>query len=170
MLAESLKQELGGIRTNRPATKLIEDIKVSYLEQTLAVKQLGTIAVQPPRDIIVTTWDKGAVPAIAKAIQDAKLGLTPSTDGNVIRMQLPPLTLERREELTRFAKAATEKVRIRLRSERDEVMKRVEHMAKEKQITEDQKFKVKKNIQERVDKVNRDMEGELQKKVKEISE
>lgn len=170
ILAESLKQELGGIRTSRPTSKLVEDVRVSYAEQTLTVKQLGTITVQPPRDIVVTVWDKAAAPPIAKAIEDARLGLTPSAEGNVIRMQLPALTMERRAELTKIAKAATEKVRIRLRSERDEAVKRIEQMAKGKQITEDQKFKGKKQLQEAVDKVNKNMEDELQRKVREISE
>lgn len=169
-LLEGLIIELSQIRTNRPTGKLVEDIKVDYMEAVLPVKQLGTIGINPPREIVISPWDKGAAPAIAKAIEEASPGVTASIDGPLVRVSLPQLTAERREELLKFAKATAEKMRIRFRTERDGANKAVERMFQEKSITEDQKFKAKKKVQEAIDKMNGDIERMVDAKVKEISE
>ena len=127
-----MKMEFAGVRTNRPTAKLVEDIEVSYLEALLPIKQLGTIGVNPPREIMVSPWDKAAAPHIAKAVEEAKLGVTVSVDGSFVRISLPALTAERREELARIVRAIAEKARIRLRTERDRVIKSIEQMLKGK--------------------------------------
>lgn len=169
-LLEGLKVEFGGIRTNRPTGKLVEEVKVNYLETVLPIKQLGTIGVNPPREIVITPWDRGAAPAIAKALEDSNLGVTVAVDGALIRVTLPALTLERREELGKLAKATAEKTKIRLRTERDGVNKSIETMCKAKALTEDDRFKGKKRVQEAVDKANRDIDATVEGKVKEIGE
>ena len=169
-LLDSLKQELSGIRTNRPTPQLIEDIEVNYLGQMLKVKQLGSISVLPPRELQVTVWDKNSVATVSKAIQDSPLKLNPSIEGNAIRLRLPPLTEERRDELVKVAKSVTEKLRIKIRNLRDEINKKITQAEGAKTINEDQKFKLKKRVDEAVGKVNKDIEDLLNGKVKEISE
>lgn len=165
-----LKQEFTGIRASRPTPRLVEDIKVEIYGQQMTVKQLGAISVTPPRDIDISVWDKNALIPIVKAIEGAKLGLTPSADGNVIRMHLPSLTDERRKELEKLARGIAEQSRIRVRGARDDFNKKVEQDFKEKQIGEDQKFKLKKQIQDAVDKINREIEVLLEAKIREINE
>ena len=167
---EGLREELGGVRTNRPSTHLIEDILVHYAESTMKVKQLGSIAVQLPRDIVVTLWDKAAAPAVAKAIEDAKIGMNPAVQGNIVRMTLPTLTEERREDLIKIAKGIAEKAKIKIRATRDDVNKKIESAFKEKTIGEDQKFKSKKQVQDAVDKANGEVEASMTKKISEIKE
>ena len=167
---EGLKVEFGGIRTNRPTGKLVEEVKVSYMEAVLPIKQLGTIGVNPPREIVITPWDRGAAPAIAKVLEDSNLGVTVAVDGALIRVTLPALTLERRDELGKLAKATAEKTKIRLRTERDSVNKSIETMFKAKALTEDDRFKGKKRVQEAVDRANGEVELLVSVKIKEISE
>lgn len=168
--AEGLKTELGGIRANRPSPRLVENIKVEYMEQQLTVKQLGSISVVPPREIDISAWDKAAVGPIAKAIETSGLGLTANTDGNLIRINLPILTDERRQELIKFIKTLTEQVKIKVRGFREDANKKIESAFKEKKISEDQKFKFKKQIQDAVDKINLELENLLSGKIKEINE
>lgn len=170
IIADGLKHEFSGIRANRPTTKLVEDIKVDYFDQQLPVKQLGSISIVPPREINISVWDKNAVAPVVKALEAAKLGMTPSSDGNVIRLNLPTLTDERRKELEKLIKGITEQSRIRIRGLRDDANKKTEQDFKDKNISEDQKFKSKKQIQEAVDKVNKDIETLLVGKIKEIND
>lgn len=169
-IADVLKQEFAGIRTNRPTTKLVEDIKVDYFGQQMAIKQLGSISIVPPREIDISVWDKNAVQPVMKAIENTKIGITPSNDGNVIRLNLPTLTDERRRELEKLIKNITEQSRIKIRGLRDEANKRVEQDLKDKKISEDQKFKMKKQIQDAVDKINQEIEKLLEVKIREINE
>lgn len=169
-LADALKQELSGIRTNRPAPQLIENVRVDYMGATLTVRELGSISVVPPRELQVAVWDRGSANAVAKAIEDSPIRVAPSVEGNIVHVRLPSLTEERRTELTKAAKAGSEKARIKLRGLRDEANKKIEAALKAKTISEDQKFKTKECVQKAVDKANESMEGLLQSKIKEISE
>ncbi len=161
----SLTQEVSSIRTNRPSPSLIEDLKIEYMETTMTLKQLGSISVVPPREIVITLWDPSGAMVVGKAIEDSKRGFTPTVKGASIHINLPPLTQERRDELVKLLKVTTEKTKIRLRSLRDDANKKAELSA-----TEDMKFKTKKKIQELTDKANADMEALLAKKTKEINE
>ena len=168
VLLGGLKAELAGIRTNRPSPELLENVKVAYAGTELTIKQLGTIGVQPPRDLLVTVWDKAMAAAVAKAIEQAGLGFTPNVDGNVVRMALPPLTDERRAELMKLAKRMAEGVRIRLRAERDETNKRIAKAAEEERLREDEKFQLKQDVQKRTEAANGDINRMLEVKSKEI--
>ncbi|MBI2025009.1 MAG: ribosome recycling factor [Candidatus Harrisonbacteria bacterium] len=167
---ESFKSELGGVRANRPNPKLVEDIKVDYMEQQFSIKQLGSISIIPPREINVTVWDQASVNAVAKAIETSGRGLTANVNGSVIRINLPTLTDERRQELTKLVKNLTEQIKIKIRSLRDESNKKIESAFKAKQINEDKKFKSKEQVQKNVDKLNAEIETLLAAKIKEISE
>ena len=164
-LISRFKDELSAIRANRPTTKLVEDIKVEYLGSWLTVKQLGAISVAPPREINISIWDKNALVAVAKAIEAVNLGLSVAVDRNIIRIALPPLTLERRKELEKLVKGITEKERIKVRMMRDDIIKKAR-----RQEDEDMEFHAKKRAQELVDKTNKQLEDLLNQKIKEINE
>lgn len=165
-----LKNELSGVRTNRPSPKLVDNLKVRYMDQEFTIQQLGAISILPPREIDISVWDKESVSAVVKAIETSGMGLTANSDGNLIRINLPTLTDERREELTKLSKRLTEEAKIKIRAGRDDVNKRVESAFKEKLITEDQKFKAREKVQKAVDNANGEIEMALSAKIKEISE
>lgn len=169
-IEESLKTELSAVRTNRPTTALFDSLKVNYYDQLTPLRQLATVSVSPPREIIIQVWDKGAVSGVAKAIETSGLGLTANADGNIIRVFLPELSSERREELIKFVKSVVEKHRIQLRHARDEANKAIQKLLDEKEIGEDQKFTLKEAIQKETDCSNEMMEKKLDAKVREIME
>lgn len=169
-LAEKLREGLKMIRSNRPSVELIEGIRVTVYEQQMIIQQLGSITIQPPRDILISVWDKNAAGAVAKAIGDAKIGLSVSNDGNVIRASLPILTDERKAELSRLVKKTAEEARIQIRTRRDEAMKKVKAAQDSKEINEDQEFKIKEKLQKVVEDINGQIEKVLEAKLKEISE
>ena len=162
-IIDGFKNEISSIRTNRPTPKLVEDIKVDYFNQKMSVKQLGSISVAPPREIIISLWDKNAVLPVVRAIEGSGLGVGVNADGNLIRINLPPLTDERRQEFIKLTKAIAENQRIRIRSTRDDYNK------KAKLLPEDQKFKLLKQIQEAIDKANKEIEIQLLNKISEIN-
>ena len=162
-MLEKFKDELSAIRTNRPSPKLVEDIKVDYFDQKMTVKQLSSITVVLPREINISVWDRNAVALIAKAIEMSNLGLSANVDGNLIRLNLPPLTDERRQEFIKLVKQLAEQGRIKIRTLRDDANK------KAKELSEDLKFKFLKQTQELVDKCNKEIEIQLLNKVNEIN-
>jgi len=164
-LLSELKDELSTIRTNRPTPKLIEDVEAVYFEEKVPIKQLGTISVEPPRNLIVTPWDKEVINSIAKGIEDAKLGFTSSVQGSVVRITLPQITDERREELGRIVKSIAEQIRIKMRIARDEVNKRVNQEA-----DENTKFTNKERLQKSVDGFNDKVDELVESKLTEISQ
>ena len=164
IIVMKLGEELGVIRGNRPSVELVEHVKVNYMDQMFTVQQLGSITIQPPRDILIQVWDKNTVGPVMKAIETAKIGLSTSNDGNVIRASLPALTDERREEFTKLIKKTSENYRIQVRTKRDEVMKDMKAAG----LNKDQEFKQKEKVQEKVDEVNKEIEELVEKKLKEI--
>ncbi len=164
-VVESLKEEFLGLRTNRPTPKLIENIKVDYMGQPLIVKQLGAIGIELPRDLIVNVWDKNAVPMISKAIEAANIGVSASMEGNSVRVKLPELTNERRDELIKIVKSSAEKCRIKMRTLRDDANKSVNA-----ETDKDIKFRSKEEMQKIVDSFNQSIDEVVEKKIKEISD
>ena len=167
---EHLKSQLATIRGNRPSPKLVEDIAVDYYGQKLTVKQVGAISIAPPREIQISVWDKNAVNTVAKAIELSNLNVSSSVDGNVIHINLPPLSEERRQELIKVVKKEAETARIQIRSHRDEAIKESKAEFDQGKITEDDKFQVKDKIQETIDKANEEIDKILEQKTKEIEE
>jgi ribosome recycling factor len=161
---EWLAEELATIRTNRPTPKLIENIKVDYFGQEMPIKQVGTILVEAPRDLVVTAWDKNMIAIIAKAIEKENLGLSVAVQGNSVRVTLPELTVERREELRKIARTTAEEARIRMRQQREEYQKKI------KELDEDEKFRGKEALQKKVDAFNQSVMELIEKKDKEINE
>jgi ribosome recycling factor len=126
--------------------------------------------VVPPRTIQIQAWDKEAVNSIAKAIETSSLSLSVSIDGNILRVNLPELSEERRRELVRHVKKVAEEFRISLRLLRDEANKKIQKMLDDDAINENQKFKLREEIQKIVDEVNSAIESALDNKIKEIQE
>lgn len=167
-LLEEVKAGMGSVRTNRPHPGLVEDIKVTHYGGVFPIKQLGSVGVLPPREIRVEAWDASAVPAIAKAIESSALGLTANVEGNVLRIFLPELSDERRKELTKYIGAVAEEHRIKVRHARDEANKRVQKAFDAGEMTEDQKFRTKEDIQKATDGWNKEVEAAVEKKTEEI--
>lgn len=160
------KEDLRGIRSNRPSVELIENIPVSCYDQMFTVKQLGSISVSPPRELVVSVWDRTSAPAVAKAIEDAHVGLSVSSDGQLIRAALSPLGNERREELTKLVKRIGEECRIAIRANRDDILKQ----GKAGNLTEDSQFRLKEKVQKTVDRMNGEVEQSVAGKLSELGE
>lgn len=167
---EYLKEQLAVIRSGRPTPKLVENLPVDYFGQKMSVKQLGSINIIPPREIQISVWDKQAVLGVVKAIENSNLSVSANTDGNLIRINLPALSAERRQELIKVVKKETEEAKIKIRHIRDEFNKKISGQEENGEITEDQKFKLKDEIQKIIDKTNKDIEEIINKKIKEIEE
>lgn len=167
-LLENFKKETAVVRTNRPSPALVENLRVDYFGQSLLMKQIGSISVVPPREIDINVWDKNAVPAAAKAVETA--GFSANLDGKLIRINLPPLTAERRLELTKTVRKIGENFKIHLRNHRDEANREIGRQFEAKAIGEDQKFKLKEEVQEDIDAANREIENILTQKIKELTE
>lgn len=163
-LLNSFKEEISIIRTNRPSPKIIENIYVNYMEQAMQIKQLGSITVEMPRDIIITLWDKNLIPIVTKAIETANLGLGVSAGENMVRAKLPELTVERRDEIIKLVKSIAEETRIKMRRQRDDINKSIST-----EIDKDLKFRMKDDLQKKVNQFNDSMDHLIEDKVKELS-
>lgn len=134
---QALEDDLSGIRTGRASPALIEKMSVEYYGTPVPLMQLATISVPEPRQLMIKPFDLGSVRDIEKAILASELGLTPMSDGKVIRLNLPPLTEERRHELTRFVNNRLEEARVSVRNIRRDTNKDLRDFEQEKMISED---------------------------------
>jgi len=167
---EALREDLMGIRTGRASPALLERVRVDYYGTPTPITQLATISAPEPRLLIVRPWDPSAIGAIEKSILKSDLGLTPSSDGKVIRIPIPPLTEERRRELARAVSHRVEEGHVALRNIRRDVLKDLQDMEKEKLISEDDFFRAKERLQELTDKYIKEMDEIGQQKQAEIME
>lgn len=157
------KSDIAIIRTSRATPALVEDIKVNYYGQSMHVKELASITAPEPRTLIIQPWDKGAIEAIEGAIRKSEIGISPVVDGQVVRLNLPPLTEERRREFIKLLKQKTEEARVKIRRAREEIWDRIQKMERSGEIPEDDKFWAKDQLQKIVDEYNGKIE-ELEKK------
>ncbi len=133
----ALEDDLAGIRTGRATPALVERLSVEYYGAPTPLQQLATFAVPEPRQILIKPFDASSIKDIEKAIMSSDLGLTPSNDGKAIRLTLPPLTQERRQELVRVVNARVEEGRISVRNIRRDAIKDMREFEEEKLISED---------------------------------
>lgn len=159
-----VKDEFNKIRSNRPTTRLVEYIKVDYMGSEMPIVHVASLSINPPRDILVTPWDRSAIPAITKGIEAANLGLGISADSNGIRLTMPDLTTERKNELVKLVKGIAEENRIKMRGARDKIMKQVNSLS-----DEDEKFRSKDKIQKIVDKFNSEIDQLVGSKAQDLS-
>jgi ribosome recycling factor len=169
-IVQRLKTDFSGIRGNRPSPEMLQDVRVNVYDQSLTIRELGSLTVVPPRMLQVTLWDKEAVLPVVKAIEAAHLGLTVSNDGTTIRATLSALGNERREELMKLVKKTAEAARIQIRGKREETIKRLKDAEGRKEITEDDSFRAKEKIQKIMDRTNGEVETMAEKKFEELGE
>jgi len=161
------KEELAGIRTGRASTGLVENIKVDYYGSELPIKQLATISIPEPSVILIQSWDKSAVKLIEKALIEANLGANPQTEGNVIRLNLPPMTEERRKEVVKLIHKFAEEARIAVRNVRRDDKEKIEKLKKEG-VSEDEVKKALDRLQKLTDKYIEEINNLTESKEKEI--
>jgi ribosome recycling factor len=165
---QQFQLDLKKMRTGRAHPSLIEHLKVDYYGNETPLNQLANIGIEDARTLVVTPWDKAAVQAVEKAIYKSDLGLTPNTAGTVIRLPLPPLTEERRRDITKVVRHDSENARVAVRNVRRDVLSDVKEMLKEKLISQDDEKRVHDEIQKLTDKHVADIDQALAAKEKEI--
>jgi ribosome recycling factor len=163
-----LKGELAKLRTGRANPAIIEDLKVEYYGAPTPIKQLGSIHVPEPRQLVIQPWDKNAALAIEKAILEANLGFNPVNEGDKIRITLPELTGERRKELVKVANRVAEEARVQVRNIREEIWKEIKKSQEAGKISEDDKFRLQEKLQELIDDYNQTIKQLAEAKEKEI--
>jgi len=167
---EITQKNFGGIRTGRASLSLLEGIQVDAYSSSLPLNQVAALAVPESRLITIAPWDPSLVPAIEKAILKSDLGITPSNDGKVIRLVIPPLTEERRKELVKVVKKMGEEGRVAIRNLRRDANEKIKAQEKKKEISQDDLHKALDRIQELTDRYIEQLEDLLNKKEKEILE
>jgi len=167
---QSLEDDLAGIRTGRATPALVERLSVEYYGAPTPLQQLATFSVPEPRQILIKPFDPSTIKEIERAIQTSDLGLTPSNDGKVIRLTLPPLTQERREELVRVVNARVEEGRVSVRNIRRDVIKDMREFEDEKLISEDDLKRGEDDIQKLTDEYIEKMNQVGEEKEEEILE
>lgn len=163
-------QELRKIRTGKASPALVEDIAVNYYGTQMSIKQVAAISCPEPRQILIQPWDKSMVSIIGKAITQANMGTTPSVDGSGIRINLPSLTEEFRKNLVNQVGKEKEKAREEVRKWRDNILKEIQIKFQSKEISEDDKFKAKDEIQKLADQFNARIDQVIEAKSREIME
>lgn len=163
-----LKGEFAGLRTGRASTVLVENIKVDYYGSMMTIKQIAQIAVPEATQITIQPWDVSVIPNVEKAIRNSDLGAQPQRDGNVIRINIPPLTEERRKALVKKVGRMAEDAKIAMRNIRHEVMKELDNLKKESGFSEDEIKRAKDQLQKITDKHTNKIEELLKKKEEEI--
>jgi len=167
---ESVTREFSEIRTGHASPSLVEGLHVDYYGTLTLLKQLASISVPDPHLITIQPWDKTAIPEIEKAILKSNLGLNPSNNGTLIRLSIPPLSKERRQELAKVIHRMSEEGRVSLRTIRREAKESLEKLEKDKLIAEDDKFRGIDELQKLVDKYIAKIDELLKNKEKEILE
>ena len=163
-----LKTELGGLRTGRASAHLLDPIHVDAYGQNMPLNQVATVSVPQPRMISVQVWDRSMVNAVEKAILAANLGLTPSSEGQVIHLRLPELNTERRKELVKLAHKYAEAAKVAVRHVRRDGMDILKKMEKDHQISQDDHKRMDGEVQKATDQTITDIDHLLATKEKEI--
>ena len=165
---DALRHELQRLRTGRASTALIEHLKVNYYGSDVPISQVANIAVADARSLTITPWEKTMVQAVEKSIIAANLGLNPTTAGTVIRINLPPLTEERRKELSKHVSHEGESAKIAVRNVRRDALHHIKELLKDKKITEDEERKDEDEMQKLTDKFVKDVDGVVKSKEDEL--
>ena len=165
---ESSRGELATVRTGRASPHLLDRIMVDYYGAQTPLKQLANVATSDARLLTVTPFDKGSIGAIEKAIQESDIGLTPSNDGNVVRLQIPELTEERRREMVKVVHGVAEEGRIAIRNIRRDVIGDLRELKKEGEAGEDDERRAESALQKQTDEAVAEIDALLKGKEEEI--
>jgi ribosome recycling factor len=163
-----LKNELSKIRTGRASTELVADVSVECYGTKTPLMQLATITAPEPQIIVIQPYDKNTLGDIEKAIQASQLELNPVNDGNVVRLNIPPLTEERRKEIVSIMKQKLEEARISVRTVREKSWKEIKDLESDGNLSEDDKYKAQEELNKKVEDFNKQIEELGEKKEKEI--
>jgi len=164
----AFRNDLKKLRTGRAHTSLVEHLKVDYYGTDTPLQQVARISVEDARTLVVTPFDKGMVGNIEKAIMKSDLGLMPNTAGTVIRIPMPPMTEERRREMTKVVKHEAENARVAVRNVRRDVMNELKEMLKEKKVSQDDDRRAQDEVQKFTDKHVAEIDQVLAEKEKEL--
>jgi ribosome recycling factor len=165
---DTFKHELTMLRTGRATTAIVDHLKVNYYGSDMPLSQVATVTVADARTLTITPWEKPMVAAVEKAIMASDLGLTPNTAGQVIRINLPPLTEERRKELSKHVHHEGEDAKVAIRGVRRDGIQRVKELLKEKNVTEDEARRGEEDIQKLTDKFVKDIDDAVKAKEQEL--
>lgn len=166
----SLERDFAKLRTGRASTSLVDDVRVDYYGTPTPISQLASVAVPDSRSITIQPWDRGAFPLVEKAIMKSDLGLTPINDGKVIRINIPPLTEERRKELVKVARKYTEEAKVAIRNIRRDANDALKKLEKDKAVGEDDLKKAMETTQKLTDDMIAKAERKCEAKEREIME
>ena len=167
---ESCRHELSTVRTGRASPHLLDRLEVDYYGAMTPIKQLAQVAATDARLLTLTPFDKNAIGAIEKAIMESDLGLTPSNDGNVIRLQIPELNEERRREMVKVVHGVGEEGKVAIRNIRRDIMHDLRELKKEGEVGEDDERRAEGELQKRTDSATEEIDGLLRAKEEEILE
>lgn len=167
---EALKRDFTKVRTGRASAALLDDLRVDYYGIPTPLNQVGTLAVPEPRLITIQPWERKLIPEIEKAILKSDLGLNPTSDGQLIRVNIPALTEERRREMVKMIKRMGEEAKIALRNTRREANEILKKMEKSKEISEDELKRGEKEIQDLTDAYVKKTDEVMATKEKEVME
>lgn len=165
---EKLREDFTRIRTGRASTGLLDKIKVDYYGCPTPINQVAQVGVGDAHTLTVQPWEKNMVKVVEKAIRDSDLGLNPATSGDVIRVPLPPLTEERRRELSKIVKGFGEDAKVAVRNLRRDANGQIDRLEKDKEISEDDKRRFETDIQKLTDRYVADIDKVIVEKEKEI--
>lgn len=165
---EFLKNELQKLRAGLASPSLVEDVVVDYMGTKLPMKQIGSISCPEPRQIVIQPWDKSCLESIERAIRDSELGLSPVVDSDVVRINMPVMTEDYRKDLKKNISQKKEAARQTIRRWREEAWREVQKKVTNNELTEDDKFKAKDELQKLVDTANKEADEIADKKEKEI--
>lgn len=167
---QTLKRDLATLRAGRATPSLLDKITVHYYGSDMPINQMANISVPEPRLLVIQPWDKSALGEIEKAIQKSDLGLTPSNDGNLIRIAIPALTEERRAELVKVVKKTGEEAKVAIRNIRRDANEDVKKLEKNGEVSEDDARRGQDEVQKLTDRFIREADEQVEAKEKEIME
>ena len=165
---ESLKNDFSGLRAGRAHASLLDGIMVEAYGSQSPLSQVGTVSVPDARTLSVSVWDKGLAKSVEKAIRESDLGLNPVSDGQLIRIPIPPLSEERRKELVKVAGKYSEQGKIAVRNVRRDALDGIKKLKKDNEISEDEEKKYENEIQTLTDETIKKIDEELARKEKDI--
>ncbi len=165
---EVLQGEYAGLRTGRASVHLLDGIRVPVYGSEMPINQVATVSTPDTQTLSVTVWDINNAPAVEKAIRDSGLGLNPMTAGGVIRLNLPPLTEERRRELTKVAGKYAEEAKISMRNIRQDAMGKIKRAVTDKEISEDDQHKFEEDLQKVFEKRGAEVDAMAKQKETDI--
>ncbi len=167
---DSLERDFKRLRTGRASVSLVDGIRVAYYGTPTPLNQLATLTIPDPRTIMIQPWDNSVIGEIERSILKSELGLTPMNDGKIIRINIPPLTTERRRELVKIVKKMAEETKVAVRNIRRDANEMIKDLKKDKEISEDDQFRAQEETQKVTDEFIKRIDALYTVKEKEILE